>query len=85
MATIAFAAHGKNAKATNDAIKVGDNKPAVLSMRLIWVPAFTNTIVAGNMPSWLTQKNVGVFIRVKPISRLMTKNGKTGIKRRVNR
>ena len=66
-------------------MRAGDSKPAVLSIRLICVPAFTNTMVPGNIPNWLTQKKVRVFIRVRPIKRLITKNGKTGIKRNVKR
>ena len=49
------------------------------------VPALIKTIVAGNMPSWLTRKKVIVRIGVKPMTRLMIKNGNTGTRRRVNR
>ena len=49
------------------------------------VPAFTYTSVPASMPSWLTQAYVQTRMAVRPISRLMAKNGSTGTRRSVKR
>ena len=50
-----------------------------------WVPTFTYMMHPATMPSRLVTKKTEVRMGVRPMTRLMTKNGKIGISRSVNR
>ena len=76
---------GKMPSSTKLPISPGDRMPLKVSIWAICVPAFTNTMVPASMPIQLTAANVIVFMGVKPMARLITKNGNAGTRRRPNR
>ena len=69
----------------NEKIIVGERMSRTDSILESCVPAFIKTMVPVSIPIWLTKKKDLVFIGVRPMTRLMTKKGTTGIRRSVKR
>ena len=85
MFTNFLASHGNIANKTNAKIISGVKIPSIDWISASCVPTFTNMIDPEIIPKKLVIKNTAVRIGVNPINKLITKNGKIGINRSVNK